>query len=79
MTIEYWTYASHFPVPTSIVEGKVVNETTLDIEIFERKENQIWHFKSFSPKPDSTTIFDDRLEKGLPIKRGKKQKFLGIF
>lgn len=78
ITIEYWGYASHFPVSTLLVEGRALNDSTLDVEIFERNQKQLWHFKQLSPKPDSTTIFDEQLEKGLPIKRGKKQKLLGI-
>ncbi len=77
--IEFWTNASHFPVPTATVPAKILNDSTLKSSILGHHDNDIWHFRSFSPKPDSTTIFDEQLEKGLPIKRGKKQKILGIF
>lgn len=79
ISIEFWTNASHFPVPTATVQAKVLNDSTLKSTILGHYENDIWHFRPLSRKPDSTTIFDEQLEKGLPIKRGKKQKFLGIF
>lgn len=78
VSIEFWTNASHFPVPTAIVPARILNDTTLRSNILGHYANEIWHFKQLSPKPDSTTIFDEQLEKGLPIKRGKKQKLLGI-
>lgn len=78
ISIEFWTNASHFPVPTAIVPARILNDTTLKSNILGHYNNDIWHFRPLSPKPDSTTIFDEQLEKGLPIKRGKKQKLLGI-
>ncbi len=78
INIEFWTNASHFPVPTATVQAKILNDSTLKSTILGHYENDIWHFRRLSPKPDSTTIFDEQLEKGLPIKRGKKQKLLGI-
>lgn len=78
ISIEFWTNASHFPVPTAIVPAIILNDTTLKSSILGHYNNDIWHFRPLSPKPDSTTIFDEQLKKGLPIKRGKKQKLLGI-
>lgn len=70
--IEYWTYDSHSPIPTSIVEGNIVNEFTLNVDIFERKEKELWYFMPFPIKPDSTTIFDNKLEKMHSLKRDNK-------
>lgn len=78
ISIEFWTNTSHFPVPTATVPAKILNDTTLKSNILGHYKNDIWHFRQLSPKPDSTTLFDEQLEKGLPIKRGKKQKLLGI-
>ncbi len=78
ISIEFWTNASHFPVPTATVPARIVNDTTLKSNILGHYKNDMWYFRPLSPKPDSTTIFDEQLEKGLPIKRGKKQKLLGI-
>jgi len=78
ISIEFWTNASHFPIPTATVSGRILNDTTLKSKILGHHINDIWHFRRLSPKPDSTTIFDEQLEKGVPIKRGKKQKFPGI-
>lgn len=78
ISIEFWTNASHFPVPTATVPARILNDTTLKSKILGHHTNDIWHFRPLSAKPDSTTIFDEQLERGLPIKRGKKQKLLGI-
>ncbi len=78
ISIEFWTNVSHFPVPTATVPARILNDTTLKSSILGHYDNDVWHFRPLSPKPDSTTIFDEQLEKGLPIKRGKKQKLLGI-
>ncbi len=78
ISIEFWTNASHFPVPTATVQAKILNDTTLKSTILGHHINDTWHFRRLSPKPDSTTIFDEQLEKELPIKRGKKQKLLGV-
>ncbi|MDO9154524.1 MAG: hypothetical protein Q7U47_12625 [Paludibacter sp.] len=45
-------------------EGKIVNETTFHITAFYRpdgseriEQDETYHFKQFSPKPDSTNVF----------------------
>lgn len=60
---ERWYPNSPQPVPY-IREGKILNDTTFHITVLyrpdgsERSElNDIYHFKQFSPKPDSTNNF----------------------
>lgn len=72
--VEFWTNVARLPIPTSTVSGQILNDTTLMFEIFGRKSDDHWHFRPLSQKPDSTTVFDEQLEKGLPIKRSKKWK-----
>ncbi len=63
---EKW-YASDPPLKAYIREGVIVNDTTFIItEIYRmqggkktetRTENETYHFKQFTPKPDSTNSF----------------------
>lgn len=64
---ERWYASSGGPLPTYVREGNIVNDTTFNItEIYRIKkgkktevanENETYHFKAFSPKPDSTNTF----------------------
>lgn len=65
---ERW-YPSEPPLKAYVRAGKILDDTTFVItesyrmqggrktEI--REENQVYHFKPFSPKPDSTNVFID--------------------
>jgi hypothetical protein len=55
INIERWTFASSSPVPIAISKGKILNDSTILIELF--RNPCIWHFKHFPIKPDSTNIF----------------------
>ncbi len=62
-----WYPSSGGGAPTAIKEGKILNDTTFHItEEYKIKKgkkvdvvevNSIYHFKAFSPKPDSTNTF----------------------
>lgn len=62
---EKWYPSSAFePTPTYIREGKILNDTTFQITKTYRGNgselkvvDEIYHFKKFSPKPDSTNVF----------------------
>lgn len=62
---ERWHPTSAFePTPTYIREGKILNDTTFHITKIYRSKgtelievDEVYHFKQFSPKPDSTNIF----------------------
>jgi len=66
IAFERW-YPGHPPLPTYIRAGKIINDTTFVItEVYRMKdgvktdyseENVTYHFKKFSPKPDSTNNF----------------------
>ena len=65
ITCERWRFARIGERrPTHTYIGKILNDTTINItESYysnEKKRNtadQLWHFKQFSPKPDSTNSF----------------------
>jgi len=52
------------PISAYIWEGIILNDTTFHITKSyrsngkeQRKENEIYHFREFSPKPDSTNVY----------------------
>jgi hypothetical protein len=58
---ERW-YPSDKPYRTTIREGKIINDSTFIITrtykgIHERERNEVYKFRDFSPKPDSTNRF----------------------
>jgi hypothetical protein len=61
---ERWYPSSGGPTPAYIRSGEILNDTTFLItksvrpKTGEEKElNEVYHFREFSPKPDSTNIF----------------------
>lgn len=62
---EKWYPSSAFePTPTYIREGKILNDTTFHITKTYRgngtelkEADEIYNFKKYSPKPDSTNVF----------------------
>ena len=64
---ERWYPSSGGGLPTYVREGKILNDTTFVItEVYRMKKgkkieaetrNEIYHFKEFHPKPDSTNAF----------------------
>lgn len=64
--IEKWYPSSGSGMPVYLHEGEIINDTTFRItrsvrqKTGEEKElNEIYHFKEFFPKPDSTNSFID--------------------
>ncbi len=67
--IERWYPSSGGPLRTYIREGTILNDTTFHITQFYRNQNgektaiesldEVYHFKKFSPKPDSTNKYTD--------------------
>ena len=66
--IETWYHSSSWwHIPACIESGKIINDTTFVLTSVERssqfwskgstKKNEIYHFRKFSPKPDSTNRF----------------------
>lgn len=68
--IERWTSASGGKYPTQMLIGEILNDTTIyfhtkigdyPVGFGKNKKNvkinEIYHFRQFSPKPDSTNIF----------------------
>lgn len=59
--IEAWLSGSGGAYPTHLVKGKIINDTTIAISGLKGKkyDNQVdyFHFRQFSPKPDSTNEF----------------------
>ena len=62
--MEYYPPVNMFTRWTYIREGTIRNDTTFHITVFyrsdgkeRRDENEIYHFRQFSPKPDSTNNF----------------------
>ncbi len=51
LLIQGWTDGGGGPKPIKITYFKILNDTTL------QKGNYLYHFKQFSPKPDSTNVF----------------------
>jgi hypothetical protein len=69
IVMEYWANASYFPIPTATATALILNDSTLKSDILGHYENDIWKFRPLAVKPDSTTLFDEQLEKGEPIRR----------
>ncbi|MCK9451808.1 MAG: hypothetical protein M0Q90_08970 [Bacteroidales bacterium] len=64
IVFERWYPSSGGPFPAHRRSGKILNDTTFLITKSirsngkeEQKLNEIYHFKKFSPKPDSTNVF----------------------
>jgi hypothetical protein len=56
ITIEKWDIISgECKQPTNTNEGKILNDTTIQISLFNR--NEIYKFRKFTPKPDSTNSY----------------------
>jgi hypothetical protein len=58
---ERW-YPGDIPYRTTISEGKIINDSTFIITRsykgkHERERNEVYKFRAFSPKPDSTNRF----------------------
>jgi len=57
--IENWGYAE-LALPVTVSEGSILNDTTYKkIKINNSNANRTYHYKQFSPKPDSTNVFID--------------------
>ena len=64
---ERWYPSNYWHLPAYIKSGKILNDTTFIITSFERssrfgtewseEKNEMYHFRQFSPKPDSTNRF----------------------
>ena len=61
---ERWYPSSGGGVPTYVREGIILNDTTFHITVSyrsdgkeRREENEMYYFRQFSPKPDSTNNF----------------------
>src|SRR5690606_19113633 len=52
ISIEYWTHAAEWPIPTGTKYGKILNDTTVQIHLFNR--DATWYFQPYHTKPDST-------------------------
>ena len=62
IVIQGWTYGSGGGIPVATRRGKILNDTTFVItSIFVHKQtrevNEVYSFRQFSPKPDSTNSF----------------------
>jgi hypothetical protein len=64
ISFERWYPSSGGPTPAYIRSGEILNDTTFVItksvrpKTGEEKElNEVYHFRAFSPKPDSTNSF----------------------
>jgi len=64
IVFERWYPSSGGPYPAYIRSGEILNDTTFIITQSMRsngkevsEENEVYHFKQFSPKPDSTNNF----------------------
>ena len=64
ISFEKWYPSSGGPLPLSIRSGDIINDTTFVITklkrsdgSYETKRNEIYYFKEFTPKPDSTNKF----------------------
>lgn len=65
IVFERWYPSSGGPFPAYLRSGKILNDTTFVItKSFrskigneEQQLNETYHFRKFSPKPDSTNIF----------------------
>ncbi len=62
--VEKWYPSSGGGMPVSIHKGEILNDTTFIMTISihsktgkQRELNETYHFKAFSPKPDSTNSF----------------------
>jgi hypothetical protein len=62
--IEKWEPSTGIGLPVYIREGNILNDTTIHITIGyssdgsdRRKLNEVYHFREFSPKPDSTNVY----------------------
>lgn len=56
--IDHWLPGTGGPYPTEVVQGRILNSTTLEIPWFEKDGNiNQFRFREFSPKPDSTNTF----------------------
>jgi hypothetical protein len=58
LNVEFWTNAARFPVPTALVTGEILTDTSISLGIFGRSKNDIWRFRPLAVKPDSTTLFE---------------------
>lgn len=63
IAIDRW-YAQEGILPAGLLEGIVLNDTTFQITSLTRvktgevrEKNDLYHFRAFSPKPDSTNVF----------------------
>ena len=57
--IENWGYGE-LARPVTVSEGSILNDTTYKkIKINNSNANLTYHYKQFSPKPDSTNVFID--------------------
>jgi hypothetical protein len=63
---EEWYPSSGGPMPTYIRAGEIINDTTFHITVSykpdgseRREKDERYHFKEFSPKPDSTNPYID--------------------
>ena len=72
VTVEYWTNASHFPVPTARGLLKIEIKNQLTGGILGYRPDTPWYFRPLGSKPDSTTRFDDKLASGSKIRRWHK-------
>lgn len=64
IAFEKWYAGSGSPKPAYIRQGKIINDTTFVITLSKRNngseirlKNEVYHFKKFTPKPDSTNVF----------------------
>jgi len=62
IVIQGWTHSSGGGIPIATRRGKILNDTTFVITSIHihrqtREINEVYHFRKFSPKPDSTNSF----------------------
>ena len=53
--IEKWVPSSGGPTKAYLREGEILNDTTF--YLMHREKKEIYHFKQYSPKPDSTNKY----------------------
>jgi hypothetical protein len=55
ISIERWLSSSGRRIPAQIFQGNIINDTTINLKLFSTLE--IWKYRNFSGKPDSTNIY----------------------
>jgi len=57
IAIQGWTLNNNYQYVIKNIKAKIINDTTISLKSVKNESWISYHFKRFSPKPDSTNVF----------------------